>query len=65
MNVLSDIAVLLLGDDADSVIVGGDFNKDLRRGTSQTRALVDFMSEYGFYCCDDFCPQFSILIVAR
>ena len=53
VNALSDIAVLSLDSDADSIIVGSDFNTDLRRGTPQTRVFMDFMSEYGCYCCDD------------
>ena len=53
VNILSDIAVLSLSSDADFIIVGGDFNTDRSRGTPQTRAFVNFINEYRFYCCDD------------
>ena len=33
VNILSDIAVLSLSSDVDFIIVGGDFNTDLCRGT--------------------------------
>ena len=53
VNILSDIAVLSLSSDADVTIAGGDWNTDRSRGTPQTRAFVNFINEYGFYCCDN------------
>ncbi|MPC87623.1 hypothetical protein E2C01_082493 [Portunus trituberculatus] len=54
VNILNDIAFLSLSSDVDSIIVGGDFNTNFSRGTAQTRALVNFINEYGFSsCCND------------
>lgn len=49
--VLNDMRTIFNSSDAQHVIVGGDFNTDLKRSNYFTRALKNFVCDDNMYLC--------------